>query len=90
MNTGLTSLFSVYVCIQENTYFIPQKHQSNEEEPGIHARAVSAKDTCKTFGLHTERKKIQQPNLKRWNTPITLFSTYSQSSRTQIRRKNLF
>lgn len=42
MNTGLTYLFCVYVCVQDNPYFIPQKHESNEEEPGIHAMSANA------------------------------------------------
>lgn len=58
MKTGLTSLFCVYMCVHINPYFIPQKHESNEEEPGIHAWAESAnaqKDTVaksKKEGIH--------------------------------------
>lgn len=87
MNTGLTFLFCVYVCVQVNPYFIPQKHESNEE-PGIHAGVVSA--DADTFGFIHRKKEDTAAKSEKNNTPITLSSTYSWSSGTQTRGKTLF
>lgn len=89
MNTGLTSLFCVYVCIQVNPYFIPQKHQSSEE-PGIHARAVAANaDTYKTFGsTHRKKEDTVARSEKKEYTNSTIFHLLSVKQNPD-QKKNL-
>lgn len=60
MKRGLTPLFCVYVCVQVNPYFIPQKHESNEEEPGIHAWAESANAQKEDTVAKSKKEGIHQ------------------------------
>lgn len=65
------------MCVQVNPYFIPQNHESNEEEPDIHAGSVSA-DT-NTFGFvhscpSTKEKHESQRGILKTNIDVKIKS----------------
>lgn len=75
------------VCVQVNPYFIPQKHESNQEEPGIHAQAVSANANAKLW-VYTQKENTVAKSEKKDYINNIIFHLLLVNHNTD-QRKNL-